>query len=148
MEKIRHAEISDLDQLHEIERNSFLDESFSKQQIESLIKSDDSAVLVLEDEGKILGLVIGVRHLHKDSISGRVYSLNIREGSRGRGFGKLLMSALEKELIKLGVRHCYLEVKKSNERARKLYAKLGYEEIATLKNYYGKEDGIKMRKGL
>ncbi|MBI5560505.1 MAG: ribosomal protein S18-alanine N-acetyltransferase [Deltaproteobacteria bacterium] len=44
-----------------------------------------------------------------------------------------------------GVTDVYLEVRRSNAAARKLYHGLGFEEVFTREKYYGDEDAIVMR---
>ena len=58
----------------------------------------------------------------------------------------MLLQEMEKIFVQKGVQACLLEVKEGNVAAISLYRKLGYEEIGRLKNYYGKTDGICLRR--
>jgi ribosomal protein S18 acetylase RimI-like enzyme len=65
-----------------------------------------------------------------DSTVAFVYSIEIFEGFRGRGFGKQAMLLLEEEVRALGLDHVALNVFGGNEVARSLYRSLGYAETA------------------
>ena len=67
---------------------------------------------------------------------------------RRRGFAGQLVDALVAEL-KTRQSHCLtLEVRASNEPARALYEKLGFQQVGLRKNYYRnpKEDALILRK--
>jgi RimJ/RimL family protein N-acetyltransferase len=59
-----------------------------------------------------------------------VYSIEIDERFRGRGFGKQAMLLLEDEARALGLTRISLNVFGGNEVARSLYRSLGYAEAA------------------
>lgn len=55
---------------------------------------------------------------------------------RGRGIGTALMHHVMGEAHRLGAKRATLEVRASNEGARKLYERLGFYVAATRRNYY------------
>jgi len=55
---------------------------------------------------------------------------------RGRGIGTALLQRVIEEARRLGARRATLEVRASNEGARKLYERLGFYVAATRRNYY------------
>jgi ribosomal-protein-alanine N-acetyltransferase len=55
---------------------------------------------------------------------------------RGRGIGSALLHHVLGEARRLGARRATLEVRASNELARKLYERLGFYVAATRRNYY------------
>ena len=59
-----------------------------------------------------------------------VFSIEVEEGLRGRGYGTALMLAFEEEARALGFSSVGLNVFGHNEVARHLYESLGYAEIA------------------
>ena len=65
-----------------------------------------------------------------DSTVAFVYSIEIYEAFRGRGYGKQGMLLLEDEVRKLGLDHVALNVFGGNDVARSLYRSLGYAETA------------------
>lgn len=69
--------------------------------------------------------------------------------ARGRGVATGMLTALMEAGKDCGVLEFFLEVRESNTPARKLYTKLGFEEIGLRKNYYEqpKEHAVLMKKG-
>ena len=65
---------------------------------------------------------------------------------RNKGIGSKLMGYLISEAIINRVVNITLEVRVSNEIARHMYKKFGFNEVALRKFYYGNEDGILMEK--
>lgn len=59
-----------------------------------------------------------------------LYDIYVEEPVRGKGYGLALMERLEQEARSLGLSRIELNVDGFNERARKLYASLGYLEMA------------------
>lgn len=55
---------------------------------------------------------------------------------RGMGHGKLLLRFLLEKAAQLGAHTIRLEVRESNEPARRLYTGLGFEEIGLRRGYY------------
>lgn len=79
-----------------------------------------------------------------------ITKLTVAPAYRARGMGRRLMGFLERQGWQAGGRVIRLEVRESNAPARKLYEKLGFEEIGIRKNYYtvSPEDAIVMMKNL
>ena len=140
--RVRQARLDEAGILLGMEREEI--GTFSLKQLSSFLTSG-AVALVAEEEGDLKGFVLALINGREDA---RVYILTVRQDTRRRGVGMLLMGALEEELRRLGIRRCHLEVRASNMAARKLYRKLWYEEVGLLKNYYEGEDGMKMAKGL
>ena len=65
-----------------------------------------------------------------------VNNVAIRPQYRGAGIGTALMQHVLAEARRLGARRATLEVRASNERARRLYERLGFYVAATRRNYY------------
>lgn len=59
-----------------------------------------------------------------------VYDVTVEEGLRGRGFGRAIMRAFEREAVTRGYARAGLNVFGDNEVARGLYESLGYREVA------------------
>ncbi len=90
-----------------------------------------------EQDGRIVGEGIALVRQHKQSVSGRVYSLAVDPASRGQGIGERLMREMVEQLRQRAVRRIYLEVEASNGAAIHLYERLGFGSIGTLPDYYG-----------
>ena len=67
---------------------------------------------------------------------------------RRKGIAESLINALVSDLVQKGSRCLTLEVRASNEAAKALYQKLGFQHVGTRKNYsrHPKEDGLILRK--
>jgi ribosomal protein S18 acetylase RimI-like enzyme len=59
-----------------------------------------------------------------------VYTVEVDEAHRGKGYGKGLMLAAERDLVQRGVNTLGLNVFGSNKTAMGLYERLGYEVIS------------------
>jgi ribosomal protein S18 acetylase RimI-like enzyme len=59
--------------------------------------------------------------------SGFIYYVYVSERFRGLGYGKKIMSAIEKKARDLGLRALYLHVFAENSAARRLYEGAGYQ---------------------
>jgi ribosomal-protein-alanine N-acetyltransferase len=60
----------------------------------------------------------------------------VRPQFRGRGIGTALLHHVLAEARQLGARRATLEVRASNEAARRLYERLGFYVAAVRRNYY------------
>jgi ribosomal-protein-alanine acetyltransferase len=140
------ASIKDLGRLYEIEKECFDEEAFSRRQIASLLTDYNSVSLVVKENGKIVGFIIGIIHFDKHVASGHILTIDTARAHRRRGVAQMLLSEIEKIFASKGVKECLLEVREDNAAALNLYRKLGYDKIGKLKNYYGKADGVYLRK--
>ncbi len=73
-------------------------------------------------------------------------NIEVIESHRNKKIATKLMTYLIYNAIDKHVINITLEVRKSNEIARKLYKNFGFREVALRKLYYGDEDGILMEK--
>ncbi|MEE8637755.1 MAG: ribosomal protein S18-alanine N-acetyltransferase [Candidatus Margulisiibacteriota bacterium] len=115
------------------------DVSFSVPKKDSIFRHDQNKYLVAEENGKIIG------YIGTEEISGETHIINmaVAPGERGKGYGKRLIEAvLDDENV------FFLEVRASNNAARKLYEKYGFEKVGVRKNYYedNGEDACIMRR--
>lgn len=100
---------------------------------------------VLEDEsGQLLGYfiaMVGVDEMH-------LLNITVAPAWQGQGLGRLMLHALAERARELGLASLWLEVRQSNQRARALYAHLGYAEVGLRRGYYPaagrREDAVVM----
>ncbi len=88
--------------------------------------------LVAEQDGEILGYAgawIVIDECHITNIA-------VKEAFRGQGWGRRLLDALMRYAGNLGAVWADLEVRVSNERAQRLYARAGFVSIGRRKRYY------------
>ena len=134
---IRAARKDDLAAAHAMEQSSFNVFGLSRRQLQYHQQRDTSIFLVAEQAEQVVGDGVALVRQHKSGISGRIYSLVVRDDCRGQRIGGKLLSALLTELSARGVSRVYLEVEESNATARKLYERAGFRMIGALPNYYG-----------
>ncbi len=140
---IRAAGEKDLAAILSIENASFSD-PWSEEMLRDLF-FEPNGILVRE-EGEILGYV-GFRHAFDE---GEITTIAARGDARRRGVGSSLLAAALQRPASKGVRAVYLEVRASNEAAKKCYEKAGFSPVGRRKNYYEcpKEDALLYRKDL
>ena len=134
---IRSASKADLSAAAEMERSSFTAFAMSRRQLQYHQQRGSSIFLVAEQGGSVVGDGIGLLRTHKSGLSGRIYSLVVRDDCRGRKIGGRLLESLLAQLESRGARRVYLEVQESNTAALHLYERCGFRRIGTLPNYYG-----------
>ena len=103
---------------------------------------------VLEKNAEIIAyavMSVGAKEAH-------ILNICVSPDLRGEGFGYALMDKLVALARQLQADMMFLEVRPSNEAARRLYDKLGFNEIGTRHNYYpaaqGREDALILAKQL
>jgi predicted N-acetyltransferase YhbS len=95
--------------------------------------SEDSAVLVADHGGEVLGFVAYhalPRFEHDDSIV-RVLALVVDAGVRERGVGHRLMSEVERAAVELGAAFVEVTAGRHRPEAHQLYEALGYDGSVT-----------------
>jgi ribosomal-protein-alanine N-acetyltransferase len=75
-----------------------------------------------------------------------VNTMAVAPAFRRRGLGSALMRFVMADAVRDGARRATLEVRRSNEAARALYASLGFADVAVRERYYShpEEDAIIM----
>jgi len=145
---LEDASIRHLDRLYEIEIECFEREAFTKQQIAHLLTDYNSVSLVAKVNGEIVGFIIGMIYLERNSLTGHILTIDISLIHRRKGTAQKLLQEIEKIFTEKGVKACRLEVREDNIAALRLYQKFGYKKVAKLKNYYGNAHGIYLKKDL
>lgn len=67
-----------------------------------------------------------------------IYSVVVAEDQRGRGIGDAIMQQIEEQARCLGVSVAYLRVISSNQPARRLYLRRGYQIVARTSRFVGR----------
>lgn len=130
-------------QVAELERLCF-STPWSEKSVASELENDLSHWLVALDGGTVLGYV------GSQTVMGETDMMNlaVRPDSRRQGIGEALVHALISGLKQRGSRCLTLEVRASNEPARRLYEKMGFALVGRRPNYYfaPREDAHILRK--
>ena len=80
---------------------------------------------------------------------GHLLNIAIEKKFQGRGWGTQFLEKVMKDAREFGALYLFLEVRPSNERARKIYEKRGFRTLLKREKYYSNgEDAILMMKDL
>ena len=133
----------DVPLIAELERVAFSD-PWSLASFESVMDEPAAYVAVARAASeRILGYVVAWFAADE----GEIANLAVREPTRRQGIGASLLDAALSEGRRRGAQNVYLEVRESNEAARRLYASRGFEELGRRRGYYKRpvEDAIVLR---
>ncbi len=140
---LRRMKARDLEQVLEIECDSFQEPWAGKNFEREIVDFRGSIPTVAESGGVILGYTVTWRlrsHLHLANIA-------VRKSHRGKGVGRVLVLEVISRAKRAGAEKIMLEVRESNAEAIGLYNSLGFRPVAIKREYYKKEkeDAILMR---
>ena len=126
-------------QIAQLEAQCFSD-PWSEKSIASELENPLSLWLVAEENGRVCGYVGSQTVLDESDMM----NVAVDPGFRRQGIARTLIETLIAELSKMGSRCLRLEVRLSNENARALYARMGFQQLGLRKNYYHnpKEDAL------
>lgn len=139
--QIRAMQLQDCEQVSMIEAVSF-SVPWSLRAFQETVSLENYRYFVAEEDGNILGYC-GFTYVLDEA---EIPNVCVREEVRGQHVGSKLMEKLIEEARKMQIAVLYLEVRKSNLAARKLYQKLGFCEDGLRRDFYEqpKEDAILM----
>ena len=143
---IEDASLRMLKDLHDIEKQSFKEEAFSKHQIALLLSDYNAISLVAKVDGEIAGFAIGRIDLDQSRLVGHIMTLDVAPAYRRKGVAAKLMIEIESILKQRNASECVLEVREDNAAALSLYEKLGYIRTSRLDYYYGRAHGLYLKK--
>lgn len=89
------------------------------------VQHDPGLFLIAEQDGKVVGTVLG----GFDGRRGIVYHLAVEAAFREQGLGRRLMEEIEARLIARGCLKCYLLVADENPEAMAFYRHLGWQAM-------------------
>ena len=138
----RQALASDFSSIYQIEQEAFPSNPWPKIQIEAaMVQSKINACYVLEKGNEILGYLMSYHILNENEI----VNFAIKKSKQMCGLGSIMLDYyLDKIDSDSSV---FLEVKRTNYPAIKLYLGYGFEEIGIREKYYSNgEDAIVMKK--
>ena len=143
MLNIRAMEEKDIPQVEEIEKKIF-SLPWSEKSFHDACSDENNIYLVCEDEGTIAGYC-GLWTVFGE---GNITNMAVHPDYRKKGIGMMLMEEMEKRGIQKKVDVFFLEVRESNDAARRLYEKMKYKQIGIRKRFYERpvEDAIVMSK--
>jgi len=129
--KIRKAVPDDLPRMIEIARHAVTAAQWNAAQYERMFSSGCLA-LVIEDDGRVMGFIVG-RGLGEEW---EIENIAVSGPARRRGLGSHLLGEFLHHAQSNGGREVFLEVRESNHAARTLYEKWAFIEAGRRKSYY------------
>jgi ribosomal-protein-alanine N-acetyltransferase len=139
---IRHCEEKDLASVIDINMIT-LPEHYSDYFFESILRELPEAFIIAEINDKIIGYIMckiefGFSNFRKLGFvkKGHVVSVAVLPEHRGKGLGKALMLEGINGVMHRKSDEIYLEVRKSNESAIKMYQNIGFQIKSKLRAYY------------
>lgn len=127
--KIREMKIEDIPAIMILERELF---STAWEEEMFLEEIEKQYAYVLQSENELVGYICGWKILDEFNITNLAISTDFQR----KGFGEILVNFLIHNLIKEKCFKYYLEVRKSNIAAIRLYTKVGFYMIGQRKSYY------------
>jgi len=141
--RIRDMRAMDLPQVLDIEAASFAT-PWSSRTFLNLLRRPNAALFVAEDSTR---RVLGYAVVWFAGPEGELGDVAVRTERRRVGIGSALVERVLAEASERGATEVYLEVRESNESARRLYARLGFEVVGRRASYYADpvEDALLMK---
>ena len=126
MINIKKADLKDLDSLCDLEKECF-EKSWTKANIEAVLKDENSKVFIIEDQGKILAYIVYSKIIDEISLD----RIGVSKLARRKSYASLLIDKMLEENLATS-----LEVSEKNIGARKLYEKYDFVIEGKRKDYY------------
>ncbi len=136
---IRPMVADDLRMVSEMEQ-TLQPRPWSETTLREELAADNRVYLAAESGDRIVGFG-GVMVIGDEA---HITNLLVDEQHRGEGIGTRLVVSLIESAVDKGARHLTLEVRARNERARRLYARLGMAPAGVRPRYYGDDDAVIM----
>lgn len=142
---VRELKIEDAAAAAEMEQQIFSD-SWSENGIVETIRQKNTCCLAAEKDGQILGYLLA--YLAADEAE--IARIGVLKEVRRQGIAEKMLESFEQICIKTGVKKILLDVRESNDVARKLYEKRGFAEDGIRKGFYvdPQEDAVLMSRVL
>lgn len=133
MLKIREMNKDDIDQVFNIECESFSD-PWSKVSLQNEIDNPNATYLVIIENNSI----IAYAGLWKIFDEGHITNIAVKKEKRGKGIGTILTEKLISKGKNKSIDKFTLEVRENNINAIKMYKKIGFKEVGIRKDFYDK----------
>ena len=139
---MRAMRLADLDEVMVIERRSF-SAPWEESTFRGLMRRPSAALLVAETDDELTGYSV----MWFAADEGELGDIAVVPERRGEGIGRRLLRESISVAASRGTRSLYLEVRESNDVARRLYEKVGFSVVGVRKQYYTEpaEDAIVMK---
>jgi ribosomal protein S18 acetylase RimI-like enzyme len=132
--KIRTASLDDLNDLVDLENRCFETDKLNRRQFRHLLTKGNAAILVADDNGKLLGNVVVL--FSRGTSMARLYSIAVAPEARGKGIARAMVEAAEAAAHEHECAYMRLEIRKDNQDSIGLFTRLGYHRFGELSDYY------------
>lgn len=132
--QIRLAGPDDLDAIDALEGEAFEADRFARRNLRRLLARPTACVLLAERGGEPHGYVLLL--FRAGGRMARLYSIAVAQRARGAGVGAALIEAAEAEAARRGCDSLRLEVRASNQTARRAYQRAAFGETGIRPAYY------------
>ena len=133
---------NDISTLVDIEKKIFSN-PWVRSQFDEYLNAKDKSIFVARIGSEVIGYII-IEHVLDE---GHIANLAVRSEFRGKGMGRKLVNFVIIKAKSLKLKWLELEVRESNEKAKKFYSYFGFKEVRRRKEYYIKpvEDALVLR---
>jgi ribosomal-protein-alanine N-acetyltransferase len=131
---IRPGETADVDAMVQIENAAFPTDRLNHKAMRRSLRSPTISVLTAVQDGTPVGYAL--LHRRRGSSIVQLASIAVAASAAGRGLGKRLLEAAEREAARHGGKRVRLEVRPDNKGALALYEGAGYRRFDTIEEYY------------
>ena len=129
--QIRKGFISDLNEIYQLEKIIFKNEAWTQEMLKmELLDNEYTKTLIIEEHRSILGYIMS-RSVFEEH---HILNVSVLPQRQKEGIGTILLSSFLKSIKNTS--SVFLEVKKSNFHAIKLYKNNGFKVFDQRKNYY------------
>lgn len=129
--RFRRMTESDLDQVMEIEEDSFTT-PWSKTSFRNLLGRGDANLWVAEIDEQLVGYAVLWYVLREAELG----NIAVVSGWRGQGIGGRLLRWVVESARARGTERLFLEVRESNRAAQTLYERHGFVQVGVRRRYY------------
>ncbi|MDT8436066.1 MAG: ribosomal protein S18-alanine N-acetyltransferase [Gemmatimonadota bacterium] len=139
---LRPMRSDDLPAVMHIERTSYT-QPWEERSFRALMRRPSADLTVAEADGAVAGFSVTWTVADEAELG----NLAVADGWRRRGVGRALLAGVVAHVRARGVRALFLEVRESNEAARRLYEREGFRTVGRRRRYYALpvEDAIVMK---
>jgi ribosomal protein S18 acetylase RimI-like enzyme len=131
---IRPGETADVDAMVQIENAAFATDRLNPKAMRRSLRSPTISVLTAVQDGTPVGYAL--LHRRRGSSIVQLASIAVAASAAGRGLGKRLLEAAEREAARHGGKCVRLEVRPDNKGALALNEGAGYRRFDTIEKYY------------
>lgn len=130
---IREMRKEDLSRILELEEQLFVSDPWPESVfLYEMNENPFASLYVYEEDGR----VIGYADLWITYEQAQLANIAVAKEAWGRGIGRALLDYITDQAVKKGCENLTLEVRVSNERAKRLYEKNGFIKAALRRSYY------------